>query len=89
MKKISDYKFKLYNHKKYLSRGTVCQLEDNTFVVIDDNDRENSEHFNELNYYCFNVDKNVPQFYDSYNVPQYRMINQQEIVNYSIQKVKE
>ena len=42
--------FRPYLHKKILTRGTICKLQNGELVVIDDNDLENSESMQDLNY---------------------------------------
>ena len=86
--------FKLYpyNHKKPLSRGTIGQLKDGTYCIIDSDDSDCggslSNPENQLNYYIFHItgdsiQREEPEGYDS---PRYEMIHYSDIVLYS--KVK-
>ena len=77
-----------YSHKQYLRQGTVCRLQNGDLVLIDADDRENSSSFKELNYYCFKVKENYQEIsLKDYNDTRYRMINQDEIISYSKQKI--
>lgn len=87
-----NFKMYPYNHKRYLSRGTIGQLKDGTYCIIDSDDTDMggslSDPDNQLNYYIFHItgdtiQRDEPEGYDS---PRYKMIHYSDIVAYSRQK---
>ena len=88
-----NLKFKPYLHKQTLAQGTIVKTVDNELLVIDGNDWDNSNSMKELNYYCFKIETNIGVDLaegqsDPYDSPRYRMINQDEVLEYTTRKVK-
>lgn len=86
-------RFKPYFHKQTLSQGTIVKTKDNELLVIDDNDWDNSNSIEELNYYCFKIEEHIgidlfDGYDDPYDNPRFRMINQNEVLEYSTKKIK-
>lgn len=81
-----NLKFKPYLHKKTLARGTIVRTVDDELLLIDDNNWECSENFSELNYYCFKIETSNKISLNDYNTPRFRMINQQEVKEYTVKK---